>query len=510
MSNTSKSSWFALGIPDILFLILVLGIVQRSQFGMLDDPGLGWHLRNVDAMWQQGGWLMEDPFSGPRAGAAWRTNQWLGDLVLRLGEAWGGKEGIAAVMTLFLAFMYRILYGIFRSDGLSWPAALFWTFWGVMATALSWGARPNVASLLFLMLLVRACNLFHEGRISRRRMFWLVPLMTLWANTHGGFVAGLVTLAATALIELGIGVLAPEPEQRSGGIARFVFLVILFPACVAATLINPYGWGLYPWIFQLLGDPFFMGLHTEWKSPDFHATGAFRYESLMLALPVLLTFSRRRVNALELALCLLWLHFALSGRRYVALWVLVSIPMMARLSLELPFWKRLGERFPISSDLAALLAKPPSRPAPFFWSLVIAVVFLGWARLTDDYAAHNQKRIPTQTLDWLTEHHGEKTILHHYNWGGYVTWSGWPETKNWIDDRNEVQGEEHVKDYFSLLDAAPGWEEQLVRGGVEIVCLPRDTPLVSRLLEHPDWSIIHEGKYAVVLERKKREETPDN
>ncbi len=43
------------GIADVLFFVFAVGIIQRSRGSMLDDPGLGWHLRNVDAMWSRGG-----------------------------------------------------------------------------------------------------------------------------------------------------------------------------------------------------------------------------------------------------------------------------------------------------------------------------------------------------------------------------------------------------------------------------------------------------------------------
>ena len=67
------------------------------------------------------------------------------------------------------------------------------------------------------------------------------------------------------------------------------------------TLINPYGWKLYPWIFQLLGNPFFMNFHFEWQSPDFHEPGAFRFEFLLLLFPALLSLEfRERLEDLKI------------------------------------------------------------------------------------------------------------------------------------------------------------------------------------------------------------------
>src|SRR5687768_15244340 len=79
-----------IGVADILFLVVALGMIQRSQGSMLDDPGLGWHIRNIDAMWAAGGWLTHDPFTLPIQEWPWRTNVWLGDLTLWLSWRWAG------------------------------------------------------------------------------------------------------------------------------------------------------------------------------------------------------------------------------------------------------------------------------------------------------------------------------------------------------------------------------------------------------------------------------------
>jgi hypothetical protein len=87
--------WYQFSGADILFFVLALLIFQTARQGMLDDPGLGWHLRNIDAMIAERGWLTVDIFSEPRDGQAqaWYTNQWLGEIPFWLGERWAGLKG---------------------------------------------------------------------------------------------------------------------------------------------------------------------------------------------------------------------------------------------------------------------------------------------------------------------------------------------------------------------------------------------------------------------------------
>ncbi|MDH3718151.1 MAG: hypothetical protein OES79_08520 [Planctomycetota bacterium] len=493
-SDDEWRGWWRFGMADLLLLVLVLGIMQRSQGSMLDDPGLGWHLRHVDAMWDAGGWLTQDPFTGPRSGQPWRTNQWLGDLLLYFGWWWGGLEGIAAVTTLVLAFTFRFLYRMLLADRVPWPLALFWTLLAVLGTSLTWVARPNVFTLPLVMLTAWILDRYHRGGCRRQTTWWLVPMFVLWANTHGGFVAGLVIVGTTLTVEC-VCSLFGKGAAREAALERLRHLACLLPACVAATLVNPYGWSLYPWVFQLLGNEFFMNLHTEWLSPDFHARGAFRFELLMLAFPVLLALGRRRSISL-VALCqsVLWLHFALNGQRYVCLWVVVTVPLLARLSVD-------------SLSLVVRWAGGAWRPRPGslpsatpLGAVLIAAALLAWARWTDGYSRHDPRHIPSAALTYVVQHHAGQVVFHEYGWGGWLVWHGWPSVKNWIDDRNEVQGRAHIEQYLRIMQAREGWQDSLDQYAARVACLPVDSPLAERLAAAAGWQLRYRDDYAVVYE----------
>src|SRR5262249_16209655 len=138
----------------------------------------------IDAILSKGWWLTEDPFSDPgdRPAAMWYTNQWLGELPYWLGGKWAGLEGIAAVNALAIAFLAGLLYRMLLAAGLPWPVALAWTVLGAMGTSCSWNARPNVFSVLFILVTARACVRLHEGALSRWGGLGVVALFAVWAN----------------------------------------------------------------------------------------------------------------------------------------------------------------------------------------------------------------------------------------------------------------------------------------------------------------------------------------
>ncbi len=500
----SARGWLTLrpGLADWLLLLLLVAIIHRAQGSMLDDPGVGWHLRNVDAMLAEGTWLTHDPFTQQHESATWRTNQWLGDLVLWLGWRWGGLEGIAAVTTILLALILRHLFRILSSENIPWPWALLWTYLAALGISFSFVARPNVFTILGVMITASTLDRYHRGVCTRRATLWLLPLFLIWVNTHGGFAAGLMMLIAAVGIE---GVLAwgvPYGNERSGARVRMIHLLKLTVAVFVCTLINPYGLAIYSWIFQLLGNPFFMQFNGEWHSPDFHVLGAFRLELLLLLLPILLATCRHRPSLMALALCLLWLHLGLASKRYMPLWVVVTVPLLARLSVDLPWLKKisntLGQRWQLTGEFRRVLSLPSRQSAPLFTAFACALLLV-WARWCDDYAYHAPEHIPTRALRHVIDQHGDRCVFHHHDWGGWLTWHGWPRVKNWLDDRAEVQGQQHLMEYQDLLAARGAWEQILAEQGVEVVCIPPESSLAWQLASRRSWRETYRDDYAVVF-----------
>jgi hypothetical protein len=497
------------GIADLVFLFMAVVALRGAAQGLLDDPGLGWHLRNIDAIRAEGWWLRADPFTDPCGGepVAWYSNQWLGELPLYLGWRLAGLEGIAVVCALVIALVARCLYRMLINDGLPWPLAVAWTALGALGTSCSWVARPNLFMVLFVLLTARVLEQYHRGRLSHRATLWLLPLFAAWANMHGGFLAGFILLGLALAVEAILAVGSFVPEERRAARGRALHLVLLCGGAFLATLLNPYGVGLYRWTLQLLGDAYFMTLHQEWKPPPFQAAGAMRYELLMLLFPLVLAASRRRPGLLELVTAVAWLHLALTGFRYVALWVVVAVPVMARSSLDIPYLQELARRWQLTAQPGSLFFTRQGS-AGWLWSALLAVGLLAvGCALEGRVARHKQEIIASEALDrflveietWRDRHGRRPVIFHSYDWGGYLTWHGWPGVLNWIDDRNEVQGQARVKEFFAIRDAEPGWEWKL--RNVDLICIESGARLTSCLSSRPDtWRELYRNDQAVIFE----------
>ena len=483
--------WYALGFADVLFAFFTLCILQSAGARMMDDPGLGWNLRIPDLMWEKHGFLYREEFSFPVEGRPIVNTAWLGDVLLRLTYGWGGLNGVAVLTALCVGLTLRLVYSRMTRDGVHWLAAAFWTWMVAMGTAPSWTARPNIFTFPALVLVVDLCERFHRGAIPARKTLWLLPLFVVWPNLHGGFLAGILVLGVAYLTECATAVLAPDPHSRTASRLRLRWLTVLGIGVFAATLVNPYGFGLHRWNARMLSDPWIQARSTtEWQPPNLKAAGWFWIEALVLLFPTLAALSRRRVSALPLALGVVFLHFGLTSARYSPLWVVVTVPTLAALAAGVPWFQALTARLSagLSPDLRGGLARSPFRP-PCWFSAAFAGVLLFSSPWLGQLARHNQDLMPSRALDrFLAEYHGER-VFHSANWGGYLTLHGWnlrPRFKTWIDDRGDVQGSEHTDLYRAMLAARPDWEEVMERSGVDLLCIPADSQLARYAHETPD------------------------
>ena len=493
----SGPKWYRIGIGDLVLIVLAVGIGQTASSGLIGDPGLGWHLRTPDFVLEHG-WPTADPFSGPKHGNYWLANQWLGDFPLWLGWKAAGLNGVVAVTIAFLLLGYRLLYGFLRADGLSWPAAAFWTYAAAMASFNVWVARPNLITFLSVTIVARALALHHEGRLGPRRLLWLVPLFLVWVNSHGGFVVGLVMIGLAAGIEWLVAFAHSEPSEQSAAKIRFRTLVGVGTACFLATFVNPYGWKVYPWVFSLLGDPYFMKLNQEWLSPDFHAAGSIRIAAFIIALPALFAVSRYRPKLTVLALSLFWLYLALKSQRYIPLWIVVTTPLLARAAAQIDW---------LNVRIARLKQDEFFRVRSGGWIgfIAIAIGLAVWAKFGKP-VDHNKDIYPCESLRELVRlRQPGEVVLNHPDFGGFLTLHGWPDLLVWIDDRNEVFGRAWYESYLDLEKTTPGWEATLAAWNPDWVAVYAEQPLAYRLAERPAvWELVYRDPL-VVLFRKRAE-----
>lgn len=180
-------------------------------------------------------------------------------------------------------WVYPILSGIifylaFNLGGyalLSWMGA-FTCF--TVATVLLWRGSLIAAALVILAIpsitartepradmftlcffAIFAAILWRQRQYGAAPMWVLPILMVFWVNLHLGFIAGLGAMAICAIAEV-LGIWRRH-SRRDTTLVRMAQPALWLTLTLLATLVNPWGWGIYRALFRQSNA---MALHDRW------------------------------------------------------------------------------------------------------------------------------------------------------------------------------------------------------------------------------------------------------
>jgi hypothetical protein len=310
--------------------------------------------------------------------------------------------------------------------------------------------------------------------------FWLLPLMVLWANLHGGFVFGLAMIAPIALDAV---MNAPAPLRRS--------LVLRWVAFAAAALVasccTPYGWNSLLASQKILALGSALPLITEWRPADF---GSIRpFEVCLLGGIGLALFRGIKLPPLRIVLVLGLLHMALAQGRAAEI-----LALLGPLVIAAPLARQIGGA-DVASPAAAGLAR-----GVLFGGLAIALVTGTLAFASVHRFAPNTATSPVAAVTELKKLNLER-VLNDYDFGGYLIASG---VAPFIDGRTELYGEKFFVDH----NAASGLMEpenlfRLLEEYKIEATLMRTQSAATKLLDHLDgWQKVYADDVATIHLRK--------
>ncbi len=191
------------------------------------DPDLWGHLRYGLDLLAVGHLTSTDPYSFTQD-IPWVNHEWLSELGMAVAYTAGGAQGLLLLKWGLLGTTFAVLRLHLSSTTRPWRHGLLaLAAIGLLPLAT---IRPQLWTILLITLLWLALS---AGRIAR----WATPLLfVVWANAHGGWILGL-GLLGTLLVGR-VATRRTSPLEGAG----------LLAASVGATLLNPYGAGLWHFV----------------------------------------------------------------------------------------------------------------------------------------------------------------------------------------------------------------------------------------------------------------------
>lgn len=487
-----KRAAYSLNTDRLMALVLLLCLLAMATRPIV-DPDFWWHLRTGQLIWETRSIPRHDIFSHTLPGQPWITHEWLTELFLYLVYAVSGQEGLIVAFAAIIAGTFMLVY--LQCAGRPYLAA-FVVVWAAISSAVTWGVRPQMFSLLLSAVFLYILQLY---RHQKGWVIWLLPpLMALWANLHGSFFLGVVYPAVYMLGGAIDNVMRPGQEgTMAWRDMRRLALVTLITA--VAPILNPNGLQLLIYPFGTLGSPSMQAYILEWFSPDFHLIQFQPFAFYILAIFLSLGLSTRVPSARELLFLLGFGYASLRSARFIPFFLLTTAPTLDGLLSHI--WRhsawsgRFGPRI-------------VRRGVPYVavnW-LLLGVLALGVAVKTGHTLRSNEEAqrevFPVAAVDFLVDNRISGNIYNLYHWGGYLIWRLYPQHKVFIDGRADVYGDAFIEEYLRVYQLRENWQEPLRRYDAGLTIVDAGSPLATTLGERGDWHRVYADDQAVVFVRQ--------
>jgi len=486
-----KQTLSALSTQRLMTLVLFLCVfVMATQ--PITDPDFWWHLRTGQYIWETGSIPRHDVFSHTLPHQPWITHEWLTEVILYAIYAVSGQGALILVFAGIITAAFALLY--LQCPGRPYLAS-FVVVWGAITSAVTWGVRPQMISLLLSAIFLYILHLYRQGKTQ---YVWLLPpLMVLWANMHGSFFLGLV-FPAVYVVGAAIDNLVDRVEEARLGWQDVRRLATVTVITAAAPVLNPNGVQLLIYPFGTLGSPAMQRYIMEWFSPDFHLAQFQPFALFILVLLAGLALSRRPPRPTEFLFMIGFGYASLLSARHIPFFVLTTTPLLAHQLLHI--WRRTEW----SKRYGAPRRRVGAVSTVVNWAL-LGVLLLGGAAKASytlaGNAAAQRDAFPVAAADFLDQSQIAGKMYNLYHWGGYLLWRMYPERQVFIDGRADVYGEKLIDEYLQVYQLRETWQDPLNRYNVTVAFIDNGSPLSTMLSERSDWRRVYADDQASIFAR---------
>jgi hypothetical protein len=449
-----------LTLTVIIFALIFLFFFINGVLSL--DPDFGWHLTSGRLTLIRGV-AKTDPFSYTMPSFPFVDHEWLTNVLIAKTYPLIGKVGLslicAAIATAaILISLWEPIFGKTKETKIRKFLYLIPSLLGAGTLISFFGVRPQVESWLLLAVLVRVIT---SDYLWKKFRFFIPLLILLWTNLHGSFALSLALILVVAFF-------------KSIRLKRVLFdYFIVFTVGVFISFINPYGPRLWGEVWMQLSDSTLRWRILEWMPP-------FNFFNLsfiaLLVFSLMLTLRYRRKVELEfLGLYAFLLLQAVSSSRHIPLWVIVTMPLTAKLIQAL-----------YDEVKTIKLGKVRFIKLFNYMSLgAFLILFVGG--LYSNYSASflsERYFYPKGAVAYLKGNLPKGQIFSEYGWGGYLIWK-LPEKRVFIDGRmpswrwnfrSENESAYAMNEYLDLINGELDYRKVFDKFGVTTVLWPTKKP----------------------------------
>lgn len=484
-----------------LFFALAVAVVAAASFA---DPDLGMHIEAGRVIFSTGHIPTVGIFSYTAANLPWRNHEWLAEAAIALAYDSLGVFGLRLLKlicgTVTIAALSAALSST-RSELRVQQIVLLLVAIGILPYM---EFRPQLFT--YALLSVEMAFLSAEVYGGKPRLWVLVPIFAVWADIHGGFIAGLGALGVVAFTTLA------RDFASGAGPRRGLKLFALMAACGLATLANPFGLAAWTNVLHSVNDPFVRMLVPEWaplwKRILYEWSGRPSQLLVYLAAPIglMCAFGFSLVRSWrgdDLPLVIVATLFSaagLSSSRYLPLAV---ITLAAPLAFHLALAAR-NRTIEVPEPSATVHNAGLAINRTVLGFLVAAIVVFG--QELSNAPLRMQPPCPVGAVTFMEDHKLRGNILNQYEWGSYLVFKTAPASKVFLDGRTELlYPDSLLYQYVLFFLGRAGGKEVLDRYPHDLVLVEFDSGGYRITLADPRWRLAYRDGLAALFVRNSPE-----
>jgi hypothetical protein len=410
-------------------VVLSIALATADNFA---EPDLWIHMLTGQTILRTGHIPRFETYSYSAAGMPWHNHEWLSQVALAFFYAHLGVFGLKLLKLLAASIMIVALsIGISATGAVARVQRLTLI---LTAAAISpyMQFRPQLFSFMLLSVLMAVVAIEVYGRDA---MLWpLIPIFALWANFHGGYIVGVGAMGIASAVMFVQGWTGDADRKASAWRLALVTL-----GCAAATIINPFGVGLWMGVAHSVGDPLIRKVMNDWVPLTTLMLSSWRdspSEVLQFVAPMLMFGGFVAAVALapdlgDAALVAVATIFAAAG-----LYAARNVPM-AVIAIAIPLARHTGLALERNAESEPEVRPAVSgEPAP----ALLAICALGLALVGGIFSNRLKtwEPIPTGALAFMREHNIHGNILPQFEWGAYLIWHMGDGIRVFIDARDDL------------------------------------------------------------------------
>ena len=349
----------------------------------------------------------------------------------------------------------------------------------IAVPAIAYRTAPR-ADMFTVVMFAAYLSILWEQYENGTGKLWLLPLlMAAWVNLHLGFIAGLALVCAYTALEA-IRWFSTQRRQATGKTFKTAFPWLT--ATLLATLLNPWGWGIYRALFRQEAE---LAMHseriTEWIGISLNSAAlkqafslhdpASSGEWLLLcaAVAVVIAIFRRQWPAALLLAGGIWI--AMRHVRFLALLacVVVVVGGAAFNSVLHAARSRIANGRLFSILTGGVVAGLVLLAAIRSFDLVSNRYYLSGNEISS-FGPGLSWWFPEAAMDFIERENLPPQVFNGYEEGGYLVWRLGLKYRDYIDGRAIPFGPEALSHLQQVLQSSPdsaNWQHEADMYGIK-------------------------------------------